>query len=68
MKQIKKQHEKPVRHVVLVSEQLKSQKETRQRIMAGAIYKDTVIKKFSKWKKSKWWNISNCRIKNLYIF
>lgn len=48
MKQIKKQHEKPVRHVVLVSEQLKSQKETRQRIMAGAIYKDTVIKKFSK--------------------
>lgn len=68
MKQIKKQHEKPVRHVVLVSEQLKSQKETRQRIMAGAIYKDTVIKKFSKWKKSKWWNISNYRIKNLYIF
>lgn len=51
MKQIRKQHETPVRHIVLVSEQLKSQKETRQRIMAGAMYKDTVIKKFFKMKK-----------------
>lgn len=44
----KKQHEKHERHIVLVGEQLKSQKESRQRIMVEAIYKDTVIKKFSK--------------------
>lgn len=42
-----------MRHIVLVGEQLKSQKESRQRIVVEAIYKDTAIKKFSKWEKNQ---------------